>query len=242
MAREIVIWCDRCWGKDKRTPALEHSLGILLNTVRAVPTKTIALCDDCVAELGILALAELLEEEGMPLEAPAPKAAKKAAAAGSTRVAAQVKGAPNTEQTLLLFESGGTRKGKPPRGPRGNECLWCPLTYSNDGGGFGRHLKVAHGFAGIVEAYGGPCPVCGNGPYELMSNHCKRSHPEYGFQTVSDPYIWARDNGDPHGAYAAKLEQVGSLDPKEEFNKLRDKESKYDKSKPAKKKAAAKAS
>lgn len=222
MARDIVIWCDPCLAEDVRTPAMESVVALTLGEIKSPLPRVLATCE-AHADQYLKPLAALLEEFGSPVEVP------EQAGRGGKKRSQQVSipagpSGPQQDRTLFMLEQNGSRKGKPPTGPRGNQCLWCPLSYSNDGGGFSRHLKVAHGFNGMKEAFGGVCPVCGEGQYELMGAHTKKAHAELGFATIPEAFLWARDNGDPHGVYAEILERKGSLDPKEEWEKTREKE------------------
>lgn len=202
MAREIVVWCDKCLAQDVRTAAVEHSIGVALGVVQVVATKTVALCAEHTDSLK--ELADLIEEFGEPIqvELPAQKKSSKPTQGGGRM------NIPSPEAQLAAY---GTRKGRVPARGRPNQCLWCPLSYGANASGFGAHLKKAHGFAGLGEAFGGTCPICGDGEFEMMGAHVKRAHSDMGFTAIAEPFIWARDNGDPHGVYAAKLEQVGSL-------------------------------
>ena len=219
MAREIVIWCDPCMAEDVRTPGRESAIGIVIGAVKPGAWKSVAMCERHEDER-LKELAHWLDEFGVPLEAATPKGA----GSSGKRIVASPSG-PRHEQLAITFEQTGTRHGRAPAdGSRDVACPWCPLTYARDGSGFGRHLRVAHGFDGVAEAFGGPCPVCGEGPYQQIGNHCRRSHPELGFQFVTQAFEWARDNGDPHVVYAELLERKGSLDPAEEWERLRGKE------------------
>lgn len=217
MAREIVIWCDACLNEDVRTPAVEHSAGLDIALVKPVATQTVALCTDHTDQL-LKPLAAILEEFGSPIEveaSPPPTGRRKVSTTGR-----------QDPEMMASQNANGTRKGKPPAsGVRGSDCLWCDLSYtSGSGGGFQRHLKVVHGFEGFHEAFGGPCPVCGEGPYTQMLAHVSKSHPEMGFTSAVQPFMWARDNGDPHGIYAATLARKGSLDPDQAWEETRARE------------------
>lgn len=198
MAREIVVWCDKCLAQDVRTTAVEHSIGVALGVVQVVATKTVALCAEHTDSLK--ELADLIEEFGEPIQVELP-VQKKSPQSGKMNI-------PSPEAQLAAY---GTRKGRVPASGRPNQCLWCTLSYGAQASGFAAHLKKAHGFTGLTEAFGGTCPVCGAGEFEMMMAHVNKSHKDMGFTAIAEPFIWARDNGDPHGVYAAKLEQVGSL-------------------------------
>jgi len=199
MARRIQVLCDLCLRDGKEVEGAELSAGVLLGKVAPVTSRVLAACEMHVTE-HFKPLVELLAEYGEPIDSPPATPARRIRSTGG-----------GVDKVVLDAQQSGVRKGKPPVGDRDNECLWCPLTYTaNSSSGFARHLKVAHGFAGIKEAFEGMCPVCGQGHFDIMSAHVLRSHPEMGFTSVTGPFTWARDNGDPHGVYAAKMELVES--------------------------------
>jgi len=202
MAKEIVIWCDPCLAEDVRTPSREYRLAV--GTV----TKTVDLCD-AHADQFVKPVSTLLEEYGATVEvATAKKITQKRHAAGSNRSTG-----PLPEVTLLTFQQTGVRKGKTPEGDREAQCLWCPMDYSVDGSGFRRHLETAHGLTGgFLKIFGGvPCPVCGKTGFTSLGAHLTRSHPEADFKSQTQAFIWARDNGDPHGSYATVLAKAPIL-------------------------------
>lgn len=204
MAREIVLLCDPCLGQDIRTEGQEWTLGVREGVTGEVKPKVLALCTDHLDQL-VKPVAALLDEFGENPEGIARPRGRQG----------------KIEAATLAMQ---TRKGRPPANGREdhlNQCLWCELTYSGNAGGFGRHLRVVHGYAGLTEAFGGLCPVCGEGPFQQMMSHMNKAHAEMGFKVLSQPFTWARDNGDPHGVYAAKLTQEPSLNPEEEWQKTR---------------------
>lgn len=197
MAREIVVWCDPCMREEVRTVGSEVQVGI------DSEPRILALCESHNAEF-IKPLAALIDEFGASING----------GASNARVGRQ--GASLASQQ---------RKGRTPVAGRPNQCLWCPLSYST-GSGFSRHLKVEHGFNGLSEAFGGPCPVCGEGPYDTLGGHLVRSHPDLPTHPTA-PFEWARDNGDPHGIYAATVQKKGSLNPDEAFKEVRSREASH---------------
>lgn len=216
MAREIVIWCDPCMADDVRTPAVEHSIGITIGVTKAVQTMTVACCPDHTDAL-LKPLAALIEEHGSPIDPTQVAVPSESASILKSASGRQVPGA--------LTSPGMRRKGRAPAGNRGNQCLWCDLTYAGkSASGFARHLRVAHGIDGLSEAFSGRCPVCGDGPYSTMGSHIAKSHADMGFEASTDPFLWARDHGDPHGVYAEKLALEGSLDPEAAWEDTRKRE------------------
>lgn len=201
MAREIVTWCDPCLAQDERSPGRE-----MVVRVENI-TRVMAMCGPHEDQY-LKPLAALLEEYGVPAEAqPAPAPAKPAGAAQQRATA-----------LLTAAQVTGTRKGKTPA-ERGAHCLWCSLTYSSDGGGLGRHVRTIHGYDGVKEAYGRLCPLCGES-YDILQAHLRKSHEEFGFGHLSQAFLWAKDNGDPFGAYEAAVNRQPSLDPEEEYARL----------------------
>ncbi|MFF1820361.1 hypothetical protein ACFVWG_23855 [Kribbella sp. NPDC058245] len=90
----------------------------------------------------------------------------------------------------------GVRQGRPANAERDMDCLWCPMDYTKSG--FAPHVKK-HGFNSLRDALGTTCPACGQGPYPVLSVHVLKDHDH--FASVTDGFMWARDNGDPHGVY-----------------------------------------
>jgi hypothetical protein len=179
MAREIVTWCDPCIGTDQRTPGRE--VAITLGTGKP---RVIAVCDAHEAEY-VKPLEALLSEFGSPVDG-SPKGI-----AGS-----------DAPRHLLDFQISGTRKGRTPEGERTSQCLWCPLTFASDGSGLLGHIEKVHGLPrSLKDAFGPACPVCGNA-YELLGSHVKKSH---GCESITDAFLMARENGDPHGVYETVL-------------------------------------
>lgn len=227
MARDLVFWCDPCMKEDIRTPGMEISgaLNVTGDLKKSLKPKILAMCPEHLDQFA-KPLVALFEEMGIDVDLPVTKA----------RPARPVSASPignQHEQTILNFEVGGIRKGKAPAGPRGNQCLWCPLSYSSDGGGFSRHLKVHHGFTGIKEAFGGICPICGGGQFDALMSHIKKVHDDMGFETIPQAMLWARDNSDPYGVYEETVNRKGSLDPKEAFEQVRAAERRSAANKPA---------
>lgn len=191
MAKEIVTWCDPCLAQDMRTPSRQY--GPFLG-------KTIDLCDPHAEEF-VKPLQALVEEFGAPVELTLAKGRHP-----SARVSPQ-----GAQATLLSFGETGIRKGrKPPEAGRQWKCLWCPMDYAADSG-FRAHLASLHGLAqGLAVFSSVPCPLCGIELHSLGS-HITRGHTDLGFRNVTEAFIWARDNGDPHGSYAALLAKAPVL-------------------------------
>lgn len=214
MAREIVVWCDPCMGQEMRTAGVEITVAIQTDK-----PKMLAMCQEHLDSL-VKPLASILEEFGASIPDDTAKG--------------------RSGRQSLSDLAAGKRHGREPSS-RPNQCLWCDLTYSQSGG-FARHLKVAHGFTGLTEAFSGPCPVCGEGPYDLLGSHVSRAHPDLPTHTTA-PFEWARDNGDPFGVYAETAARQGSLDPDDAFAEVRaveDAVAERAKKSSAKKRAAAK--
>jgi len=148
--------------------------------------KNVDLCDPCDQELTLAELRVCLREFGQ--------------LAGSTKSKPGPKG--NHADTVAKFVATGQRNGRTPKdGKRREQCLWCPLHYT--GSGWGNHVQKEHGFEGLKDALGGQCPKCGEGGFETVSVHIQRTHARE-FDSISEAFLWARDNGDPHGVYARR--------------------------------------
>lgn len=120
-------------------------------------------------------------------------------------------GAVPTISTPVVQRRSGAKHGH----ERGAQCVWCPLDFSaNSGSGYMHHIKVVHGFAKAVEAFGTVCPICGQNNLRMMMSHIKRKHAEYGFTHTSQAVHWAKEHGDPWGVYAAALASKPSLTPR----------------------------
>lgn len=77
-------------------------------------------------------------------------------------------------------------------------CILCSRA-SPTSTGLSSHLATDHGLT-ATELYGTVCPVCGEEPPQLGVHG--RTH---GLRGASALMAWARDNGDPHGLYAARI-------------------------------------
>lgn len=224
MPLQFIQWCDPCFKNDIKTEAVHSTVGIAIDSTRVPHPKTVLLCDAHIDEY-LKPLKALIDDFGVALDSPKQGGKRPKVEAATEPPVSAGPGGSQLIRTQLMLEQNGTRKGQQPKKPRGLQCLWCPLNYSvGSSSGAGRHLRTSHGYDGISEAFGGRCPVCGEGDYSQMLSHASKQHPEMGFKSASDPFIWARDNGDPYGVYAAKLEQKPSLDPKEEWERYRERE------------------
>jgi hypothetical protein len=111
-----------------------------------------------------------------------------------------------------------TTRRRSPSKDKGAPCMWCDQDFSAKGGsGYMRHIKVYHGFASAVEAFGTTCPICGEEDLQMMMAHINHHHPELGFGHTSQAVEWAKDHGDPYGVYAATLHRKPSLAPEMEI-------------------------
>lgn len=115
---------------------------------------------------------------------------------------------PNSAQhNAMLAAATGSRKGRKPGNgaKRQHSCLWCVLDYSA-ASAFAKHLKDLHGFQSASDALGHVCPVCAQADIAVMGGHASRSHSDIA-STASELFLWARENGDPHGVYIERLAQ-----------------------------------
>jgi hypothetical protein len=94
-------------------------------------------------------------------------------------------------------------------------CLWCDGGYTTHEGLNG-HLTRQHNAPApfkAVDVWGDVCPICGfSGEGKSVGNHIGQSHKYADYRmTVPRAFVWARDNGDPHGAYAALIQRVAAF-------------------------------
>jgi hypothetical protein len=195
MAQEIRvdIWCDGLKlgvdgdfvvRHDPRVEAVTRSFAL-----DGKPAKLVDLCDPCNGELTLDELREVLKQFGVTSGAGKP-------GPGPAKVRAE-----GPARLILANQVSGLRNGRErAEGGKTFVCLWCPLDYSSSG--WLSHVQKKHGFKGIKDAVGVTCPVCGQGPYETLSNHVSRAHDE--FLSITEAFHWAKDNGDPFGVYRAR--------------------------------------
>jgi len=199
MATEIILnrWCDGVKLSGTNDWALRHEIQTAPGTVRihgldGKPAKSVDLCDPCDNDMTLAELRICLREFGVT-----PEAGKKGKPVDQPRLTA---GSGGGVATLAINNArSGQRHGRPPSSPRTESCLWCPLDYTHSG--FAGHAKKHHGFANIVDALGTRCPVCGVDGFQMLSSHVGRAHD---YKSVTAAFMWARDNGDPHGVYAER--------------------------------------
>ena len=214
MAKDIVVtvWCDRHMGIEERVEGKE-----LPPMTIDGKTKTLDLCDACTKEF-VTPLAQLLDEFGATPEYQQPPVRHRGP--GHKRGGMGV----GRQQQI----AGQARRGRKPQiaiGDHGAPCIWCGLDFSaHSGSGYMRHIKVQHGYANAVEAFGTTCPICGAADLRMMMSHVHRNHSELGFTHTAQAVDWAHHHGDPHGVYAACLSRKPSLDPGEAWETTRARE------------------
>lgn len=198
MATEIILnrWCDGVKLSGSTDWVLRHEIQTAPATVRThaldgKPARNVDLCDPCDEEMTLAELRVCLREFGVALEAG--KNGKKSAAS-----TAPVDHDPLRIKVINAART-GKRHGREPDHPRTDQCIWCPLNYTRTG--FAGHVKKDHGFKNLKEAVGTRCPVCGVDGFEILSGHAVRAHEA---KSVTDLFLWARDNGDPFGVYAER--------------------------------------
>lgn len=187
MGSRVVIerWCNN-QGESEDFPADERMYLDADGKPRLADT-----CDDCDANMTNSQTRTYVATFGrpVPIEGKA--------------VAGRVK--PNSAQrNAMLAAATGSRKGRKPGAgaTRRHSCLWCVLDYFA-GSASTMHLKDLHGL-GRPDAFGRMCPVCPQIDIEVMGGHASRSHGDIA-STASELFVWARENGDPHGIYADRL-------------------------------------
>jgi hypothetical protein len=102
----------------------------------------------------------------------------------------------------LPLDAGETPKA--PSDPAIIQCLLCPAEYIATSG-YVSHLREKHGVEKPAVLYGKICPVCAKESTRL-GEHVHQSHAEQGLENTSQAFVWARDNGDPHGVVKARLQ------------------------------------
>ena len=102
-------------------------------------------------------------------------------------------------------EKATTTKSKPPSAQRAPRiCLLCPETRDSDFG-MRTHLQNEHGLTGkLTELYGTLCPLDGE-QFQLVGHHIRQDHREHDFPHYSHAFVWAQQNGDPHGVVAKQI-------------------------------------
>jgi hypothetical protein len=179
MATEIIRWCDVHMSRDERVTGTEVKLSIGGN-----PPKSLDLCPGCRDEL-IKPIEALLAEHGASVPLPAPK---------GHRGPRKAVPAPALLPGVVPADADTDRP---------HACLWCPATFTSQEGLLG-HMMRKHGTSDRAgDVWGKVCPVCGHESEGRSSGtHIGQAHRDYGFPSVSQAFMWARDNGDPHGVYA----------------------------------------
>jgi hypothetical protein len=195
MAQEIQVltWCDGLKQGNPGDFVVRHSPRVegITRTfaVDGRPPKNVDLCDPCNDEMTLAELRACLKESGVSVEAGKGLPVERRPARGGGAA------------TVARSAMGGIRNGRPPQGARQALCLWCPLDYTKSG--WLGHIQKHHGFTGIKDALGHQCPVCGQDGFDMVSVHITRHHAEFATSATA-AFIWARDNGDPYGVYAAR--------------------------------------
>lgn len=174
-------WCDNHNGDES------HQADERTYVVPGMPPRLGDTCDPCDDGMTLGQLRKFLAEFGRPVPTDKGKAKGNGALAAIER-----------------FKATGQRNGRTPAGERLIQCIWCPLPFA--GSGFLQHAKDAHGFANQKDAWGRQCPVCGKNGIDMMGGHAIKSHADIDAKVASDLFVWARENGDPWGVYAARLE------------------------------------
>lgn len=193
MAQEVRvdIWCDGLkLGGDgdfvvRHDPRVEAFTRPPIALDGKAP-KHVDLCDLCNSELTLDELREVLKQFGVVPAGKGPSSRPGQAASSPAREVAH---------NALNGARAGRDRGA---GVKTFVCIWCPLDYSQSG--WLSHIQKKHGFSGIKEAVGHQCPVCGTDGFDTLSVHISRTHDE--FDSITDAFHWAKDNGDPYGVWA----------------------------------------
>lgn len=177
---QVVATCDKCGGANADEYTEENSKGKLVVLDLDKP------CHDWreelrqKAELILAPLVTLADEKGVT-----PDKAK-----------AQTK--PQTKPKAIT----------PPSERPGNRvCLVCPATRTSNTGIL-NHMQDAHGFPhSIPKIYGNVCPLDGE-IQDGLARHVGQLHKE--FAHITEAFVWAKENGDPHGIVAARIAALQS--------------------------------
>lgn len=200
MSRQLVIhdWCDVCQRDDgAQVEALSYTMQL------DGRPRTLELCDMHQAQY-VKPLADLLADLGRkPDDGEAPRKG-----AGRPRKGLEAPGAqaePTGQQRA--------RKAPPeaqeatPQDDEGYPCIICG-THLARADNYRRHLASVHDLPpGVLQ--GDTCPVCGQGGLTRMGVHVAGQHGDMGLGNSAQALVWARENGDPYGAYRAVMKAAG---------------------------------
>lgn len=86
--------------------------------------------------------------------------------------------------------------------PGNRFCLVCPETRTSNSGIL-NHMQDEHGFPhSVPKIYGNVCPIDGE-IQDGLARHVGQIHKE--FAHITEAFVWAKENGDPHGIVAARI-------------------------------------
>lgn len=204
MTRQLVIhdWCDVCQ-RDEGAQVEGQTLTMALDG----KPRALELCETHYAQL-VKPLADVLAELGRkPDDGAAPRKGS-----GAPRKAP---GVPEAQAGASVPQRGRKARQEGSQAPAHQEqdrdsypCIICgkELTRSDI---YRRHLGAVHGVSASV-LQGDTCPVCGQGELSKMGVHVSGQHADMGLANSAQALVWARDHGDPYGAYKAVMAAVGA--------------------------------
>lgn len=169
MATAIRFLCDICLTEDQEVDG-QQVVVALGKTARAVE-----LCDPHRDQF-VTPLEEMLRIHGRPADA-APKVRQ-----GAQRARQQPQGTVATRTHLPVSE-------------RPVVCFLDDATFTSESG-LRQHLGKMHN-TNTLGLFGHTCPLCLNEVGAHWNRHIHAEHPEHA--NVTQAFVWARDNGDPHG-------------------------------------------
>lgn len=177
MATRIQTLCDVCMAQEIETPG---------QTVPMWGDRTLDLCPAHIDEY-VKPLAVLLDEYGVK---------------HTGKAAARRQNAPRKAPASPAQETPAEQPAAPQDGPATQVCILCGA----DGltrGEYDSHLNAMHQTTALA-LHGDVCPVCGESG--KSGQHVNRAHgTSTGARNFSQALMWAAENGDPHGVYAARI-------------------------------------
>lgn len=203
MSRQLIVrdWCDVCQRDDDAqvegqtwTMALDGK------------PRTLELCEVHYAQL-VKPLQDVLAELGRkPDDGAAPTRAP-----GRPRKALDAPGAQDgasvPQRGRKARQQASEAAAPELAADNGYPCVICGRELGRSDY-YRRHLVSVHGLASSV-LQGDTCPVCGQSGLSKMGVHVSGFHGDLGLRNSAQALVWARDNGDPYGAYAAVMAAAG---------------------------------
>lgn len=202
MSRQLVIqaWCDVCQ-RDDDTAVEGQTLQLQLDG----KPRVLELCDTHRAQY-VKPLQDLLDELGRKPDSDSAKTSP-----GKPRKLPPIPEAqaePNAPQRGRKARQQAQEAPAPQElSPDGYPCIICGHELAR-ADNYRRHLTSVHQLPTQV-LQGDTCPVCGQQGLSKMGVHVAGQHADMGLANSAQALVWARDHGDPYGAYAAVMRAAG---------------------------------